>query len=252
MNHAQATQFKHRAAVLRCPSCGDKLLRARRLLFCRREHGTRVPPWAMEGNLPEATRTASPGRFTIDGMDGFWRNPSHMDLNRKHDGPPPGSVVATIKRFNSPVPTAVVLVCGKKPVHAATRKRGKCMAAGGRPPSLPKSTMDVLKRLHNDCSRNEPAKRRAAIACVKRGRKQNVGRPYGAFIKDMQKKMSSPVRPRPEPRRHWCCLTAMCGRKTVARGLCHSCHKSASILIAGRKTTWGELEDYGLANPPLT
>jgi hypothetical protein len=131
MNHAQATQFTYGAARRKCPSCGDQLRLAGGCTFCEREHGSRVPWWVWdEDMLPAATRTASPGRFTISGEDGFWNVLSHMHAKLQHAGPPGGSVTALLKRYNSVTPTAVVFVRQKK---RPTRKKKRKVAATGRP-----------------------------------------------------------------------------------------------------------------------
>src|SRR5581483_72860 len=53
------------------------------------------------------------------------------------------------------------------------------------------------------------------------------------------------------------CMTPGCLRKfggdqekKGARGLCWLCHANAMSLIKQRKTTWEELEDVGLCQPP--
>jgi len=116
----KSTQFTHKAAEKKCPSCGEQLLHAGGYLFCEREHGTRTPEWRTFG-MPEATRTARAGRFQIAGEEGFWKVSPHMDSELQHDGLPPGSVVASIVRYYSKIPTAVVFVCGKKPPRATQK-----------------------------------------------------------------------------------------------------------------------------------
>lgn len=107
----KSTGFTYRALEKKCPSCGDPLLRTGEYLFCEREHGSGVPEWCWDTTaLPVATRTAKANRFTIAGETGFWRIPSHADKELSHDGPEGGSVVASIHRYNSKIPTAVTFV----------------------------------------------------------------------------------------------------------------------------------------------
>ena len=193
--------FTHHAAEKKCPSCGEPVNRFGNYLFCEREHGTQTPKFHTF-DLPAATRTARVGRFTIAGEEGFWMIPSHMDNELQHAGPPEGAIVASITRYHSKIPTAVVFVRGKKP-----RKRSIEAETATKP-----------------------------------------GRPIGAFIKGLASCHDGSGLIRTQIPKGLC-LTSDCGRKTEARGVCKSCHTSASILVADRKTTWGELEDYGLVKP---
>jgi hypothetical protein len=131
MNHAQATQFTYRAARRKCPSCGDPLRLGSGYTFCERELGTSRPGWYVSW-MPKATRTASPGRFTIAGMDGFWNVLSHMhaELGHNVNDCPGGCVVASLKRYNAILPTAVVFVRQKK---RPARKKKRKVASAGRP-----------------------------------------------------------------------------------------------------------------------
>ena len=104
-----STEFTYKTLEKKCPGCGDKLLFGNSYLFCEREHGTLWPKWRQDG-IPVATRTARSSQFTIEGEDGFWRIPSHAHADLKHSGPPDGSVIASILRYRSRVPTAVVFV----------------------------------------------------------------------------------------------------------------------------------------------
>lgn len=105
----KSTGFTYRALEKKCPSCGELLLSDAGYLFCEREFGTRKPLLERLG-LPVATRTARSNRFTIAGEDDFWRVPSHTDKELSHDGPEGGSVVASIVRYNSLIPTAVAFM----------------------------------------------------------------------------------------------------------------------------------------------
>jgi hypothetical protein len=117
----KSDNFTYKKAEKKCPSCGELMLSAigtvSGYLFCEREHGTRSPKWHTCDLiiLPMATRTARAGRFTIEGEEGFWKIPSHIDMELTHDGPEEGAVIAAIWRYRSKIPTAVVFVRGKSP-----------------------------------------------------------------------------------------------------------------------------------------
>jgi hypothetical protein len=51
------------------------------------------------------------------------------------------------------------------------------------------------------------------------------------------------------------CIVPNCGKSCMkgghARGMCGPCYQHARRLVVLRKTTWRELEDAGLAIPPV-
>lgn len=49
-----------------------------------------------------------------------------------------------------------------------------------------------------------------------------------------------------------CCITPNCKRfvaQSLGRGLCMLCYSKAKKLVAGKTTTWKQLEEMGLALP---
>jgi len=48
------------------------------------------------------------------------------------------------------------------------------------------------------------------------------------------------------------CINPQCGRaKVYARGLCRTCYQQANFLIHSGESSWKEMEQLGLALPPL-
>jgi hypothetical protein len=46
------------------------------------------------------------------------------------------------------------------------------------------------------------------------------------------------------------CKVKGCGEPAFSRGLCNGHHRTAAEQVKTRKTTWAELEEFGLADPP--
>lgn len=193
-----STQFTHKAAEKKCPSCGEPYRLAGGYLFCEREHGTRLLVW-VQGTLPVAARTAYPGRFAVAGMDGAWRLAAHRGKELDHAGPPSGGVIASIKRYGCTTPTAVVLVRGKSPSSDRLEKR--------------------YRRIVN---------------------------PGGVFAEALKEARKAGLGPAIITERTPSCVLG-CDRRFKSRGLCEVCYREAIRAIRKRETTWGELEDYGLA-----